>query len=49
MARSLSIDEEVLAKSALKRVVPSWRLFTFLQKLSGNSGVYLEIVPVKEQ
>jgi PPOX class probable F420-dependent enzyme len=48
MARILSVDEEVVAKSALKRVVPSWRLFTFLQKLRGASGVYLEIVPVKK-
>ena len=48
IARILSADEEVLAKSALKRVVPSWRLFTFLQKLRGASGVYLEIVPVKK-
>jgi PPOX class probable F420-dependent enzyme len=49
MARILSVDEGVLAESALKRVVPSWRLFAFLQKLRGASGVYLEIVPVKEQ
>jgi PPOX class probable F420-dependent enzyme len=48
MARILSVDEEIVAKSALKRVVPSWRLFTFLQKLRGASGVYLEIVPVKK-
>jgi PPOX class probable F420-dependent enzyme len=48
MARILPIDERVLAESALKRIVPSWRLFTFLQKLRGASGVYLEIVPVKE-
>jgi PPOX class probable F420-dependent enzyme len=48
MARILSVDEEVRAKSALKRVVPSWRLFAFLQKLRGASGVYLEIVPVKK-
>jgi PPOX class probable F420-dependent enzyme len=49
MARILSVDEGVLAVSALKRVVPSWRWFTFLQHLRGASGVYLEIVPVKEQ
>ena len=48
MARILSVDEEVLARNALKQVVPSWRLFTFLQKLRGASGVYLEIAPVKK-
>ena len=47
MARILPVDEWVLAESALKRIVWSWRLFTFLQKLRGASGVYLEIVPVK--
>jgi PPOX class probable F420-dependent enzyme len=47
-ARILSVDERELAERALKRVVPSWRLFTFLQKLRGASGVYLEIVPAKE-
>ena len=49
MARILTVDEKVLAESALKRVVPSWRWFTFLQHLRGASGVYLEVVPVKEQ
>jgi len=49
MARILSADEGALAESALKRAVLSWRLFNFLQKLRGASGVYLEIAPVKDQ
>ena len=48
-ARILSADERILAESALKRVVPSWRWFTFLQKLRGASGIYLEIALTKEQ
>ena len=52
VARILSVDEEVVARSALKRNY-GWmmRVGNFFSNLRGDSGeeVYLEIVPVKEK
>jgi len=52
VARILSVDEMVVAKSALKRNY-GWmmRVGNFISNLRGDSGgeVYLEIVPVKEE